>query len=61
MFTTGQKIFALIFIISFAVFISIQYYKDKKRNEEMFKGSFWVLLAIILVFILFIIIQKFKS
>ncbi|OFY93544.1 MAG: hypothetical protein A3K10_10830 [Bacteroidetes bacterium RIFCSPLOWO2_12_FULL_31_6] len=58
MFTSGQKIFALIFLIAFIAIISFQYFKDKKRNKELFKGTYWVLLAVIAAMIFFVILNK---
>ena len=59
MFSPGQKIFALCFIICFVVIIGYQFYKDKKRNKEQFKGTFWVILAVIGVMIGYTLLNKF--
>jgi predicted negative regulator of RcsB-dependent stress response len=58
MFTSGQKIFALVFIISFVILIGFQYYKDSKRNKALFKGTYWIILAVISVMIGYVLLNK---
>ncbi|PJA08308.1 MAG: hypothetical protein COX70_04025 [Flavobacteriales bacterium CG_4_10_14_0_2_um_filter_32_8] len=58
MFTSEQKIFALIFLIAFIAIISFQYYIDKKRNKELFKGAYWVLLSVIGLLIFYVLLNK---
>ena len=58
MFTTGQWVFALLFLISFILVITYSYYKDKKLHKKEYKGSFWVL-AGFLVFIALLFGIKF--
>lgn len=45
MFSTGQWIFALCFLIAFVIFISYSYIKDKGLHKKYYKGSFWILLG----------------
>lgn len=59
MFSTGQKIFALCFIIGFIIIIGYQFYKDKKRNKAKFKGTIWVLVAVVTVMVGYILLNKF--
>lgn len=59
MFSSGQKTFALIFIIGFVIIISYQFYKDKKKNKSMFKGSYWVILAVIATMVGYTLLNKF--
>jgi len=44
MFSTGQLIFALFFIVGFTFVIIYSYKKDK----QYFKGSFWVLIGFLI-------------
>jgi hypothetical protein len=60
MFSRGQIIFAILFFITFIVAISWAYIKDKKGNTAFFKGSYKVLLFIILVFFLLFGLVKMK-
>lgn len=59
MFTDGQKIFAILFIVAFIVIIGYQFYKDQKRNKALFKGTYWVLITIFGVILGYIILTKF--
>jgi hypothetical protein len=59
MFTSGQKIFALVFIISFTIFIGFQFYKDRKKNKILFKGTYWIILAFISVMVGYVLLNKF--
>lgn len=59
MFSSGQKAFALTFIIGFVIIISYQFYKDRKKNKAMFKGTYWVLLAVIATIIGYTLLNKF--
>lgn len=58
MFSPGQKIFAIIFIVSFIVIIGFQFYKDRKKNPELFKKSYWVVLAVIATMVGFVLFNK---
>jgi hypothetical protein len=58
MLSPGQKIFAIIFLFSFIVLISIQFIKDKKKNPHLFKKSYWVILAVISTMIGFVLFNK---
>lgn len=48
MFSTGQLIFALLFLVGFVIVMVFSYRNDKKRNEKYYKGSFWVLVGFLL-------------
>jgi quinol-cytochrome oxidoreductase complex cytochrome b subunit len=50
MFSTGQLLFALFFIVGFIILTVWSYRKDRAKNPVYFKGSFWVLIGF-LVFI----------
>jgi len=58
MFTTVQKIFALIFIILFTIIIGYQFYKDNKKNKALFKGTYWVLIAVVTMMIGYVLLNK---
>tara|TARA_B100001287_G_scaffold147198_1_gene123933 strand:+ start:15615 stop:15800 length:186 start_codon:yes stop_codon:yes gene_type:complete len=47
MFSQGQLVFAVLFIICFSIVIFIAYKKDAKLHKKYYKGSTWVLLALI--------------
>lgn len=59
MFTDGQKIFAILFIVAFIVIIGYQFYKDQQRNKTLFEGTYWVLITIFGVILGYIILTKF--
>jgi hypothetical protein len=61
MFSKGQLIFALVFFVAFVIGITIAYRKDKKSNQDFFKGSYKVLIVIILVFFLLFSVVKLKN
>ncbi len=42
MFSTGQLIFAALFIVVFTIIIIISYRKDKKLHIKNYKGVKWV-------------------
>ncbi len=50
MFTKGQFIFAIIFVILFSIIIGYSYIKDSKINRVYYKNSY-VILIIFVVFI----------
>ncbi|HEA28493.1 MAG TPA: hypothetical protein ENH91_00605 [Leeuwenhoekiella sp.] len=62
MFSTGQWIFALFFIIAFIILIIYSYKGDRRLHQKYYKGSFWVLIGflafIALLFAIKIIINK---
>ncbi|MAZ28848.1 MAG: hypothetical protein CL868_17440 [Cytophagaceae bacterium] len=58
MFTTGQWIFALFFVIAFVIFISMSYKRDKKLHKRYYGGSKWVLVGF-LIFVLLLFVIKF--
>ncbi len=58
MFTSGQKIFALVFIISFLVLIGFQYYKDRNRDKDLFKGTYIVLIAVVAIMVAYVLLNK---
>ena len=61
MFSSGQKIFAIAFIIVFAIGIGYQFYKDNKKNKALFKGTYWVLIAVVAMMIGYVLLNKAMS
>jgi cytochrome bd-type quinol oxidase subunit 1 len=57
MFSTGQMIFALFFVIAFVIIMIFSYQKDKNLHKKYYKGSFWVLIGFI-VFVLILMAIK---
>ncbi len=60
MFSKGQLIFALLFLVSFVIFISLAYKRDKNSNRAFFKGTYKILIFILFVFFLLFGFVKFK-
>jgi len=58
MFTKGQLIFAIFFIITFTIIIIISYRKDLKFLKNTYKGVRWVLIGFIIFFSLLLILKK---
>ena len=58
MFSSGQRIFALVFIICFITAIAFQYYKDRKNNKELFKGTLWILVGVIAIMVAYVLLNK---
>jgi len=59
MFTSGQKIFAIFFIITFLMVTAYLFYKDSKDNKELFKGTYWILITLIAVAVAYVIVNRF--
>ncbi|MEY8021283.1 hypothetical protein AB8P51_10650 [Muriicola sp. SD30] len=58
MFSTGQLIFAALFVVFFTVVIVFSYRKDKKLHNKNYKGVKWVGIVFIL-FIIFLFTIKY--
>jgi hypothetical protein len=56
MFTSGQKIFALFFIIAFAILMIWSYRKDIKLHKIHFKNTYIVVIAILVTIAIFTLI-----
>jgi hypothetical protein len=50
MFTSGQLIFAVLFFLTFVGVMIWSYRKDLKLHQKYYKGSYWVLVALIVFF-----------
>lgn len=60
MFTKGQLIFAVIFIVVFVTAMVIAYRKDKALHQLFYKGNYKILLAFF-AFVLFLFVIKFMT
>ncbi|MCH7524368.1 MAG: hypothetical protein IIC74_04990 [Bacteroidetes bacterium] len=58
MFSKGQIVFGIIFLIAFIIILIFAYRKDIKIHKRHYKGTIWILLAFI-GFIAFIAFIKF--
>ena len=58
MFTKGQLIFAIFFVITFTIIIIISYMKDLKFLKNTYKGVRWILIGFIIFFSLLVILKK---
>lgn len=47
MFSQGQIIFSVAFIIVFIIVIAFMYRKDLKMHKTYYKGSLWVLFGLL--------------
>ena len=57
MFSTGQLIFAALFVIVFVAIISLSYKKDKKLHKKNYKGVAWILISFV-TFVIFLFLIK---
>ena len=48
MFSSGQLIFAIFFVIAFLALMIFSYRKDKLLHRKHYKGSLWVLVGFLL-------------
>lgn len=61
MFTSGQLIFALAFVIIFTLILVYSYAQDRKNQKEYFKGSFKIILFMICLTISLFLIKKYTQ
>lgn len=59
MFSTGQLIFALFFVISFTCIIVIMYRKDAQKHLIHYKGSYKILISFVLGLLALFLIKFF--
>ena len=56
MFSTGQLIFALLFVIAFVIVMIFSYRKDIQVHQKFYKGNYKVLIAFaVFILVLFVI------
>ncbi|MCT8338492.1 hypothetical protein MG296_00360 [Flavobacteriaceae bacterium TK19130] len=58
MFSTGQLIFAALFVVAFVIIMIVMYRKDKKLHRKQYKGSVWILVGFI-IFVLLLLAAKY--
>ena len=58
MFTKGQLVFAIFFVIIFTITIIISYRIDNVYLKKTYKGVVWVLVGFIVFFSLLLILKK---
>ena len=58
MFTKGQLIFAIFFVIIFTITIIISYRIDNVYLKKTYKGVVWVLVGFLVFFSLLVILKK---
>ncbi|HIB37714.1 hypothetical protein [Mesonia sp.] len=59
MFTEGQWMFAVFFVIAFAIAMVISYRKDIKLHKKYYKGSLLILAGFALFIIILFLIKTF--
>ncbi len=57
MFSTGQLIFAGLFIIAFIIIMIFSYRKDINLHKKYYKGSIYILLGFIIFILLLFFIK----
>jgi hypothetical protein len=58
MFTSGQLVFAILFIISFLFIITLSYKKDLKGLKGRYSGIRWVMIGFICFVSILVILKK---
>ena len=54
MFSTGQLIFAIAFVIAFAIVLFVSYRRDRPMHQKNYRGVKWVFLTFLaFIFLLF--------
>jgi hypothetical protein len=61
MFSTGQLVFAGLFVVVFVIIMVISYKKDTLLHKKQYKGSIWVLLAFLAFIGLLFILKTFLN
>ena len=58
MFSSGQLIFAILFVLGFIAVMVFTYSKDKKLHKKNYQGVKWVLLSFAF-FVIFLFLIKY--
>jgi hypothetical protein len=62
MFSTGQWIFVIFFVIAFIILMLLAYRKDARLHKKQYKGSKWVLVGFLafigLLFVIKIVLKR---
>jgi len=61
MFTQGQLIFALCFIVVFVGVMIYAYRKDLTLHKKYYKGSYWILLAFLAFIAILFFVKTFTK
>lgn len=59
MFSSGQMIFAALFVIVFVLVIFLSYRKDKRLHAKNYKGSVWVAVGFFMFILILFLIKYF--
>lgn len=59
MFSQGQLLFAVFFVIVFAIVMVISYRKDLNLHKKYYKGSLFILIGFLLFIVALFVIKKF--
>jgi len=57
MFSFGQLIFALCFVVGFTLIVIFFFFFDKKRQQNYFKGSYKILIGFFIAFSALVLIK----
>ncbi len=57
LFTKGQLIFALLFVVCFIVVLFIAYKKDAKLHKKYYEGSTWLFIILISIISLLVTLK----
>lgn len=57
MFSTGQLIFVIFFVLVFSGILIMSYRKDNKLHDLYYKGSIWILLGFVAFIILLFLLK----
>lgn len=58
MFSQGQLVFAILFLIFFTIIVVLSYRKDQKLHNRNYKGVKWVMISFI-SFVIFLFLVKY--
>lgn len=62
MFSTGQMVFAILFIVAFSIIMVLSYRKDKRLHQKNYKGVKWVAISfVVFVIVLFLLKVLLKN
>lgn len=61
MFTQGQLMFAVFFVICFISIMIFSYRKDFKLHKQYYKGSIWILIVFLIFIATLFLIKKFMK
>jgi hypothetical protein len=61
MFTTGRIVFALTFLLIFAIGMIWAFRKDKKQYKGQYSKSYKIVLALLLILFVFFLIVKLRK